>query len=469
MVKNEDKGHVKMKAIFIAKFTKKEVKDCMSKTFKGGVHPNYSKLATASKQLKEARPPERVAILMQQHIGAPCEPLVQPGDQVKLGQKIGDSKAFVSAPVHASVSGQVVEIKEYLHPIGRKSAAVVIESDEEDALWEGIKSESSWRNLSADELKKIIREAGIVGMGGATFPTHVKLSPPPDKPIDTIIINGAECEPFLTSDHCLMLEHAEKVVCGLEVIMKILGVTEGYIGIEDNKADCLKALTKAVVENSSSNIEVRSLHTKYPQGAEKQLIKVFSGREVPSGGLPMDVGSLVQNVGTVAAITDAVRDGLPLTERIVTVTGPGIKNPTNLLVKTGTMISEVVEQCGGLTENTRKVILGGPMMGLAQATLEIPVIKGTSGILVLTEAEVKELEVKPCIRCGQCVKVCPISILPNLIGQASEKGFLDKAEEFNAVDCIECGCCAYTCPSKRPLTQWIRISKGDILARQKKK
>ena len=441
----------------------------MSKTFKGGVHPDYSKTATACKQVESAQSPERVAILMQQHIGAPCEPLVQPGDQVKLGQKVGDSQAFVSAPVHASVSGQVIEIKEYLHPIGKKAAAVVIESDKKNTPWEGVKPGGSWRNLSADELKEIICEAGIVGMGGATFPTSVKLSPPPDKPIDTVIINGAECEPFLTSDHSLMLQDSEKIIYGLEVIMKILGVKKGYIGIEDNKTDCIEVFKKALVANSTSNIEVKSLHTKYPQGAEKQLIAVCTGREVPSGGLPMDVGALVQNVGTVAAIADAVREGLPLTERIVTVTGPGIKNPANLLVKIGTMISEVVEQCGGLTENARKVILGGPMMGLAQATLEMPVIKGTSGILVLTEAEVKKLEVKPCIRCGQCVKACPISILPNLIAQASEKNFLDKAEEYGAVDCIECGCCAYTCPSKRPLTQWIRISKGDILARQKKK
>ncbi len=438
----------------------------MSKTFKGGVHPGHFKSATADKPIKPAQLPARVAILMQQHIGAPCEPLVQVGDEVKVGQKVGDSQGFVSAPVHSSVSGKVIEIKSYLHPIGRMASSVVIESDGEYTLHEDVKPNPDLKDLSVDELKKIIREAGIVGMGGATFPTHVKLSPPPDKKIDYVIINGAECEPFLTSDHRVMLERPEDVIYGLKVVMKVLGVEKGYIGVEDNKPDCIEALRKAA---EGEPIEVRALHTKYPQGAEKQLIKVFTNREVPSGGgLPMDVGAVVQNSGTVVAIADAIKKGMPLVERIVTITGPGIKEPANLLVKVGTMISEVVEECGGLNENTRKVILGGPMMGLAQTTLDMPVIKGTSGILILTEEEVKVEEIKPCIRCAKCVEVCPVSILPNMIGSASEKGFLEKAEAFNATDCIECGCCSYICPAKRPLTQWIRMSKGEILAKRRK-
>ncbi len=437
----------------------------MAKTFKGGVHPGHFKSATAGKPIKPAQLPARVAILMQQHIGAPCEPLVDVGDFVKVGQKVGDSKGFVSAPVHASVSGKVVEIKNYLHPIGRIASAVVIESDGEYTPADSIAANPSLEDLSADELKKIIREAGIVGMGGATFPTHVKLSPPPDKTIDTVIINGAECEPFLTADHRLMVERPEDVVFGLKVIMKVLGLDKGYIGVEDNKPDCVAALKKAA---AAEPIEVRALHTKYPQGAEKQLIYAFTGREVPSGGLPMDVGSVVQNAGTAAAIADAVQRGMPTVERIVTVTGPGVAEPANLLVKVGTMVSEVISQCGGLKENARKVILGGPMMGLAQTTMEMPVIKGTSGILVLTDEEVKIQEIKPCIRCGRCVEVCPVNIVPLTIGSATEKGLLDKAEAYYAVDCIECGCCSYICPAKRPLTQWIRMSKGEILAKRKK-
>lgn len=437
----------------------------MAKTFKGGVHPGHFKSATAGKPIIPAEPPARVAILMQQHIGAPCEPLVKVGDLVKVGQKVGDSKAFVSVPAHASVSGKVVEIREYPHPVGRPAKAVVIESDGQNTWHESVKENPPLQELSADELKKIIREAGIAGMGGATFPTHVKLSPPPEKPIDTVIINGSECEPFLTADHRLMLERPGDVVFGLKVLMKVLGVEKGHIGVEDNKPDCLEALTVAA---EGEPIEVKSLQTKYPQGAEKQLINVFTGREVPSGGLPMDVGTVVHNAGTAAAIADAVQKGLPLVERIVTVTGPGVTAPANLQVKIGTLVSEVIAQCGGMKENARKLILGGPMMGLAQTTTEMPVIKGTSGILVLTDAEVSIHEIKPCIRCGRCVDVCPVNLMPLTIGSATEKGYLDKAEAFHAVDCIECGCCSYVCPAKRPLTQWIRVSKGEILAKAKK-
>ncbi len=438
----------------------------MAKTFKGGVHPGHFKSATAGKTIADANPPARVAVLMQQHIGAPCEPLVEGGDAVKVGQKVGDSQAFVSVPAHSSVSGKVVELRDYPHPVGRPARAVVIESDGQDTWHESVKANPPLEELSGDDIKKIIREAGIAGMGGATFPTHVKLSPPPEKPIDTVIINGSECEPFLTADHRLMLERPEAVVFGLKALMKVLGVEKGYIGVEDNKPDCVEALKKAA---EGEPVEVKSFHTKYPQGAEKQLIYAFNGREVPSGGLPMDVGTVVQNAGTAVAIADAVRKGVPLLERIVTVTGPGVEAPANLRVKIGTMVSEVIAQCGGLKENARKVILGGPMMGLAQNTTEMPVIKGTSGILVLTDKEVHIHEIQPCIRCGRCVEVCPVSIMPLVIGSATEKGYLDKAEAYYAVDCIECGCCSYICPAKRPLTQWIRLSKGEILAKAKKK
>lgn len=435
-------------------------------TFKGGIHPGDFKSATKGKPVEKARPPATVVIPLAQHIGAPCEPLVAVGDEVKMGQKIGDSKGFVSAPVHSSVSGKVVQIGMTNHPLGRPVQAIFIENDGQDTWHEDVKPNPNYQDLSVDELRKIIREAGIVGMGGATFPTHVKLSPPPDKKIDYVLVNAAECEPYLTSDHRAMLERPRDVIEGLKIVMKVVNAPKAYVGIEDNKPDAVEAMKKAA--EGEENIEVHALHTKYPQGAEKQLIKVFTGREVPSGGLPMDVGCVVQNVGTCIAIWEAVRYGKPLIERIVTITGSGVNEPKNMLVRVGTMIPEVIEQCGGFKENIRKLILGGPMMGLAQGSPDLPVIKGTSGILCLTDEEVQTWDIKPCIKCAKCVDVCPVSIMPLFIGSSVEQGMYDKAEAYNAMDCIECGCCTYICPAKRPLVQWIRMAKGDIAARRRK-
>ncbi|EEG78167.1 electron transport complex subunit RsxC [Dethiobacter alkaliphilus] len=437
------------------------------KTFKGGVHPGHFKSATEKKPVVPAKPPTVAIIPMSQHIGAPCEPLVAVGDEVKVGQKVGDSKGFVSAPVHSSVSGKVVKIDMCNHPLGRPVQAVFIENDFQDTWHEDVKPNDDWKNLGVDDLKKIIREAGIVGMGGATFPTHVKVSPPPDQKIDYVLINAAECEPYLTSDHRAMLERPEDVVIGLQTVMKVVNAPKGYIGIEDNKPDAVEAMKKAA--EGIDNIEVHALHTKYPQGAEKQLISVFTGREVPSGGLPSMVGCVVQNVGTCIAISEAIRLGKPLIERNVTITGSGINEPKNMLVRVGTPMEEVIEQCGGFKPNIRKMILGGPMMGLAQSGPENqPVIKGTSGILCLTDAEVTLDEIRPCIKCAKCVEVCPVSIMPLFIGGSVEHGMYDKAEAFNAMDCIECGCCTYICPAKRPLVQWIRMAKGDIAAKRRK-
>ncbi len=436
------------------------------KTFRGGIHPGHFKSATESKSVVPAKPPATVVIPLAQHIGAPCEPLVAVGDEVKMGQKIGDSKGFVSAPVHSSVSGKVTQIGMCNHPLGRPVQAVYIESDGQDTWHEDVVPNPDYENLSADELKKIIREKGIVGMGGATFPTHVKLSPPPEKNIEYVLVNAAECEPYLTADHRAMLEHPDDIVIGLKLVMKAVNAQKGLIGIEDNKPDAVEVMKKAAA--GEPNIEVHALHTKYPQGAEKQLINVFTGREVPSGGLPMDVGCVVQNVGTCIAISEAVRLGRPLIERIVTITGSGINEPKNMSVRVGTMISEVIEQCGGFKENIRKMILGGPMMGLAQPDPEQPVIKGTSGILCLTDAEVAIYEINPCVKCAKCVDVCPVSIMPLFIGGSVEHGLYDKAEAYNAMDCIECGCCTYICPARRPLVQWIRMSKGDIAAKRRK-
>ncbi len=435
-------------------------------TFKGGTHPPHSKNATEGMALERANEPKVVVIPMQQHIGAPCEPVVQVGDEVKIGQKIGEAKGFVSVPVHSSVSGRVTAIEPRLCTGGAAVNCAVIESDMKNDISDDIASKGSLLDLSADDIKGIIREAGIVGMGGAAFPTHVKLSPPPDKEVDTVILNGAECEPYLTADHRLMLEYPGDVVFGLQALMKVLGVKKGFIGIETNKPDAAERIFEAA--KGIEGIEVVALKTKYPQGAEKQLIHACTGREVPSGGLPADAGVVVNNVGTAAAVAKAIRTGMPLIERIVTVTGQGVNNPKNLVVKIGTPFREVIEQCGGLRGKTGKVIAGGPMMGITQFSLDVPVVKGTSGILVLTEDEARLSGPTNCIRCGKCVEACPINLMPLNISAYSLANRHEQAEALNAMDCIECGACSFVCPAKRPLVESIRVSKREILARRKK-
>ena len=440
----------------------------MGKTvFKGGVHPDDHKEITATMAVTAMKVPDKVVIPLQQHIGAPCEPLesIDVGTEVKLGQKIADSSGFVSAPIHASVSGTISAIGPYNHPLGRPVQAITIESDGQDHWDDSIKPAGDLGKLSQDDLRKIIREAGIVGLGGATFPAHVKLSPPPDKPIDIVVINGAECEPYLTADHRVMLEKPEEIVFGLKVIIKALGAEKGVIGIEDNKTDAIRVMEKAVAKEES--ITVMPLHTKYPQGAEKMLIQVTTGRKVPSGGLPLDIGVVNHNVGTAIAITNAIREGKPLIERVLTATGAGINHPANLMVRIGTLVSDVIDACGGITENTRKLIIGGPMMGLTQPDSDIPVIKGTSGILVLTDEDIYLAESSPCIRCAKCVSVCPVQLMPTSIAQAAEHELFKRAEKLHAMDCFECGCCSYICPSKIPLVQLIRIAKAEITKTKK--
>ncbi len=434
------------------------------RSFKGGIDPGHYKL-TAQKPTEKAEAPEKVYIPLQQHIGAPCEPLVEKDEEVKLGQKIGEGKGFVSAPVHASVSGKVIEITDYTHPLGTDIPTIIIESDGNDERHPDIKGKGELEDLSADDIKNIVKEAGIVGMGGATFPTHVKLSPPEDKPIDTIIINGTECEPYLTSDHRIMIEQPEKLVYGTKAIMKTVNCQTAYIGIEANKPDAIEKLNELVKDEE--NIVVAKLEVKYPQGAEKQLIQTILDREVPSGGLPMDVGCIVSNTGTAVAITDAIKEGMPLLERIVTITGSGVVEPKNLLARIGTLASDLIRQSGGIKDNTKKVIMGGPMMGIAQPTIHFPVIKGTSGILLLTDNEVHLHEERPCISCGRCVDGCPISLLPNKIAEFNENERYEDAEEYNALDCIECGCCTFICPTRRMLVHHIRIAKNQIMARRR--
>ena len=427
----------------------------MLKTFKRGVYLLESKL-TAHKKIMEAELPKKAIIPLQQHIGAVCEPLVKKGGNVKKYQKIGDSKAPISAPVHASISGKVTEIKEYPHPLGRNVLSVVIEGDGKD---EPITFErKDVEKLSKEELLDIIKEAGIVGLGGATFPTHVKLNPPKEKQVQILIINGAECEPYLTTDHRVMLEFPDQIIKGIKLIMRITKVKKTFIAIENNKKDAIKILEK---QNNNSDIKIVSLKTKYPQGAEKILIKSITKKEVPSGGLPMDVGVIVHNIGTVKAIYDAVYENKPLIERIITVTG-AVKEPKNVLVRIGTPIKDIIQQCGGYLGEPKKIIIGGPMMGLAQSTDNIPITKGTSGILVQNKQTVAKEKESYCIKCARCVDVCPINLMPTLIAKASEKKNFKLAKEYGALDCFECGCCAYVCPSKIPLVQKIKEAKQEI-------
>lgn len=429
-------------------------------TFKGGIHPPDKKELAANKPTLEAKTQNRVVIPLSQHIGAPCKPAVTIGQEVKKGEIIGIPEGFVSAPVHSSVSGKVVAIGEFPVPTGRMVNSIVIENDGKEE-WTVLKDNPDYMNLSPEELKDKIKAAGIVGLGGAAFPTFVKLSPPKEKPVDAVIINGAECEPYLTADYRLMLEKPKEVVEGIKILMKVLGVKRGFIGIENNKPDAVVKMKVAAA--GEKDIEVYALEVKYPQGAEKMLIKAILGREVPPGRLPMDVGVVVQNVGTAFAIYEAVRFGKPLIERIVTVTGKGIKEPKNLLVRIGTLISQLIEECGGMKEGETKVIAGGPMMGFALYSLDVPVTKGTSGILVMSEEDIVHTkDFEPCIRCGRCIDICPMGLMPSMLSVLSEKGHYEETKEYNLFDCFECGSCAYVCPSKRPIVQLIRLAKSLV-------
>jgi Na+-translocating ferredoxin:NAD+ oxidoreductase subunit C len=405
--------------------------------------------------------PSLVVIPLHQHTGAPCAPTVAVGDAVRVGQLIGDSHAAMSAPVHASISGTVTAIEPRPHPAQPKPVqAVVIESDGRDEAVP-VQAAADWKGLSPADALKRIRDAGVVGLGGAAFPAHVKLAPPKGSHIDTLVINGVECEPYLTADHRLMLEQASDIMEGIRVLRKVLGVSRVVLAIERNKPDAIARMTEAC-RASGEPVTVASLAVKYPQGAEKQLIKALTGREVPSGGLPFDVGVIVQNVGTAAAVADAVVRGRPLVSRIVTVTGDGIRDPKNLRVRIGTPFSRVIEACGGFAaEGPMKLIMGGPLMGLAQYTAEVPVVKGTSGILALRH-DPKDDRPSNCVHCGRCVQVCPMGLMPSRIAEYASLDKFSLAEQFGVRDCIECGACVYSCGSRRPLVHLIKYAKLNL-------
>lgn len=431
------------------------------RTFKGGVHPHDAKELSKHQAIVEAALPERVYILLSQHIGAPCKPTVGKGDSVKTGQEIGREQGFVSAPVHASITGKVVGIEPRPHPVtGVSAPAVVIEREGDEEWAEGTNQECDPSGLSPQEMKERILRAGIVGLGGAAFPSHVKLSPPRDNPIDAVILNGAECEPYLTCDYRLMIEKPAEVVDGFRLVMRSLGCDRGIVGIEANKPDAYEAVKAA----AGDGVEVEMLEVKYPQGAEHQMIKALLDREVPcKGGLPMAVGCVVHNVATVYAIREALRFNRPLIRRVLTITGDGVERPMNVLARVGTPIEELLE-AAGVREGVNKMILGGPMMGIAQRSAAVATLKGTSGVLMLRSAE--RHEPAPCIRCGRCVRHCPLRLMPAVISRAVEAGDIDAAAENDVLECKECGCCAYVCPARRPIVHQVKLAKAELARRR---
>ncbi|MFH1283295.1 MAG: electron transport complex subunit RsxC [bacterium] len=437
------------------------------RSFSGGVHPSIAKELTQDIPIKVIPIPNELIIPLSQHTGAPCKPLVAKGDKVLKGQKIGESEAFISAPVHSPTSGEVVDVKPHIHPLGQKINSVFIKPDMKDEWVDNLPKVSNIDDVSTEEIVKKVKEAGIVGLGGAAFPTHVKLSPPKDKKIDTLLINAVECEPYLTADYRLMLEEKERILIGIKLLLKGLGINNAYLAIEDNKPKAIELMREALKKITDINLVI--LKTKYPQGSEKQLIEAITKRKVPVGKLPLDVGVVVQNVGTAKAVADAVLEGKPLIERVLTVTGSNIKNPGNFLVRIGSKFSDIIEFCGGPYEELSKVIMGGPMMGIAVSSLDVPVIKGTSGILLLSKKEVKYNEPGPCIKCGKCLQVCPMAFAPSRFVEAGEIRDYDQAMKDNISSCMECGSCSYVCPARRPMVQWIKVVKSQIQKKSKEK
>lgn len=435
-----------------------------AKSFRHGVHIEEHKEQTEGQPIGRIPFPSEVALHLSQHLGAPSRPIVQPGDSVFRGQKIADAGGFVSVPLHSSVTGEVTAIEKRPHPTGRLDDAIIIATDPRSPQTLHDERALDWEGLDTGALIKAVQDGGFVGMGGAAFPTHVKLSVPEGKRVRWLLVNGAECEPYLTSDHRMMLEYADAIFLGIRIVMKALGAEKTYFGIETNKWDALAYLREKQPDDLSC--EIVGLEPKYPQGAEKMLLRTMLGREVPSGKLPIDTEVVVQNVGTIAGIGERFSFNQPLIERVVTVTGPGITHPATLLIPVGMKLKDILEYCGGLTKDVKQVLFGGPMMGSPQHNLDVPIVKGTSGILCLTADQIVVRREYPCIRCATCVETCPVFLNPSQLGQLARVGRHQDMLDYHIMDCIECGSCSYVCPSNIPLVQRFRVSKSLLREKQ---
>lgn len=436
-------------------------------TFRGGIHPNDGKEMSKDAPIKEILPKGNLVYPMLQHIGAPAKPIVNVGDNVLVGQKIGEASGFISANIISSVSGIVKAIEPRLTVSGNKTMSIIIKNDNEYNVVEGFGEKRDYTKLSKEEIRNYVKEAGIVGLGGAGFPTNVKLTPKDDYEIDYVIVNAVECEPYLTSDYRVMLEMPEKIIGGLKLILSLFPKAKGIIAIEDNKPEAIKILRKTI--EGENNISVAVLKTKYPQGSERKVIFATTGRKINSSMLPADAGCVVDNVDTVVAIYMAVCESTPLIRKIITVTGDAINNPRNFAVKTGTSYSELVDEAGGFKEKPEKIISGGPMMGTAIFSLDIPVTKTSSALLCFTKDEVAENEPTACIRCGRCVEVCPSSLIPQKIIENTEGLDNESFIALNGMECYECGSCTYICPAKRRITQAFKQSRKSVLDSRRKK
>ena len=433
-------------------------------TFRHGVHPPDSKGLTENVPVRRMPFPHRIALPLRQHAGRPAKCLVRKGDRVERGDKIAEADGFISVPIHASAAGTVVDIDWWPHPDGSMAETVIIDVEEFSPQIPRPRAVPEWEGLSAEEVRAAVQQAGVVGLGGAAFPTHVKLAPPADYPIEWLLVNGAECEPYLTTDHRTMVEYPERVHSGVRIMMQCLGVKRAVIGVERNKPDAIAALERTTP--TDIDVSVQPLVVKYPQGAEKMLIHVVTGREIPSGKLPMHVGTVVQNVGSIATIAEVFETGLPLIERVVTVTGPGVVKPSNLIVPVGSTLGDVLDYCGGITDDAAEIVFGGPMMGTSQPDMRTPLIKGTTGVVVLTQRDVKPKSVYPCIRCGHCLDACPVFLNPSQLGLLAQAGRYEEMQAHQLADCMLCACCSYVCPSNIPLSQMFALSKTALRKQQ---
>jgi len=433
-------------------------------TFRHGVHPPESKELTAGLPVRRMPFPDEVVLPVRQHAGRPAKPIARVGDHVERGDMVAEADGWVSVPIHASAAGRVEAIELWPHQDGSMVTSIRVQVDPNSAQAPRSRVIPKWEGLDPQGIVEAVRHAGVVGLGGAAFPTHVKLSPPKDKPLDTLIVNGCECEPYLTTDHRTMVDYAERVHQGIRIMMRCLGVKKALIGIERNKPDAVERMRATAP--TDIDVEIVDLTVKYPQGAEKMLIDAMLQREVPSGKLPMDVGVVVQNVASIATIAEVFETGLPLIERIITITGHGVRKPQNLIVPVGTKIRDLIDACGGLTDDAHEVVSGGPMMGASVANLDAPVTKGTTGIIVLREQDTKQRQTYPCIRCGTCLDSCPVFLNPQLLGQLALKDREEEMEEAHVWDCMLCGCCSYVCPSNIPLSQLFAASRASLRSKK---